>query len=1435
MPRPGGAMPNDVIDLVSDDEDISHLVPVADRNNFLPPPIAIAPREVTQSSIFNGLPDPTEFPSRVNAQSRAAGAGMMVSVPQYGSIPPGSSRQTFVHPTPRVNGVNKRMGVGQLPGFQPSQGYRDENAGTGVSSGSPEPNAMNASKKRRKLATGLPQPALQTGRISSAPILPPTFANSHQHQVASPSPRMSNGAQPVIPAIGGRSVITGIDRAQASVMPPPMEPEMKRVLETQILPHVHTAVRPYRDTLTHAERTEIGQFAASRLVTVPGFMAHYLKNKKTLTPAFESQMKLNAYHFVNQGVEKIVDRRIKELDPTGSRRRQYNEENLAKLANLGTANLETSDEGSTPQSEELEQPPLIQKRRRAISISSSTSYSNDHTDTEASKQNAQDSDMGRSRRAAAQLPKGAYEQKRRKRRTKEEMAAARASSLQVSESDSRTAMSSTMAQPVRSAPVQRIQEIKPRRKRRTKAEMEEARRQEAELSGHQRTVKKQRDQIAGLYQNAALSSHAGIQDEQAALAQSNVTRLHTQQSVTQPNFFSVPIRGSTMGSDLKPYVRNATRKDINRALSQLEAGEDVLSELDEINSDSFHVPFSSEELFQLRQFLIDEYKMSAGHRFPDPADQIARFMKSNKVSLPKMLKRLEQPNYGRRKSRLLYTRSIAAISNFLADNSAQAVVTPSEFPANNRERRVTSQDLISLLRAREGYGMTPDRSRRARSSFKVVANSYVEDALVRQSEWTDCSGDISSITWTGPDSFICGALAHSDSHNMQYNKPGNLMVGSISNDTVKLYSDHRVVRPIVDNEEEKENANALDSMRTTQSPWMYESVVSTTHCEKNGFSFTASFDKTVKVWSVSETGSGMSLHGTWQHDEKVNFVAASPHHERIATACASNGNAVRVYSFDSSAISQSSYDEYCGDRSGEPADELGNHAKWSYQPATMQWGKASGVVNFLLVGYSPRSITGNDNDVPELKRNSGEICLWNTSNKEQILIIAAKTQNVFEVIWHPTQPIFLAATSPHGPCDLTKTKTQVRIFHQQETGTFSNVKTLDCPGIDINELTVKANSQVECFVTASCTNGSTYVWDTGRSDQPYHVLDHGESLDNPDPDVPLDVGDSGVKFAAWGRSADRFYTGGSDGVIKAWDIRAVDGNTLVRDVMTISGGISTGVFNEDCSKLLIGDATGKIYLLSVDDSDVREDSKPTALSTAPRLAIGSQLSRAIRRPKVVIPHAEPDPPAGYVVENVEKTGPEIAQEYLESGQIVRIKEPYNFVYQGPFYSQMCRYNSEAHVNGDPNQRLLDEIWAVQQCNIKSQRELPIHTELPIPMSSSDITQHQKNLEKNKRNFYLKTGFAWDPSEMSPELWHLLDNGKLLELAEDVVYEHSFEPTPRFGMFKAWPKYTQWIREGEDENSRLTHVEEDEGLVDDDESFVPDQSADFTSFITYDNA
>lgn len=257
-----------VVNLISDDEDESRLQPVADRNNFLPTTAASSSRQPSLPVAFNGLPDPAEFPNRANTLRRARVSGMN-SLSQYGSAPLGPPRQSSAHPSPRVNGVSKRSEP-DYPAIQPAVAYRDENTGIAVSS-SRGSNAMNARVKRRKLEIAKPQALSKIGRISSAPILPPVVTNG-SGRIA---PRMSNATQAILPASTSKpTIITGALRAAASSprvladgrgmelpggMPSAMEPEMKMVLEQQVLPHVHAAVRPYRETLTHAERTEIGR------------------------------------------------------------------------------------------------------------------------------------------------------------------------------------------------------------------------------------------------------------------------------------------------------------------------------------------------------------------------------------------------------------------------------------------------------------------------------------------------------------------------------------------------------------------------------------------------------------------------------------------------------------------------------------------------------------------------------------------------------------------------------------------------------------------------------------------------------------------------------------------------------------------------------------------------------------------------------------------------------------------------------------------------------------------------------------------------------------------------------------------------------------------------------------------------------------------------
>jgi hypothetical protein len=511
----------------------------------------------------------------------------------------------------------------------------------------------------------------------------------------------------------------------------------------------------------------------------------------------------------------------------------------------------------------------------------------------------------------------------------------------------------------------------------------------------------------------------------------------------------------------RPYVSFQDRQDIRRGLEISEKYRGRL--FSRLGQDSFgqsiyHVDFCLEEL----QFLCKIVQAVRKDKMPlsdDMRGQITTLMSGRESVIPNVLsifqKVVNMPGQeiGRN---LLRNRNAAAVEALLRDAvEGKIAVVPkvTGIEAPLRRKKSQAQPSISyLLQQREIHGLMPMRLRRGQQQFSHEIANHLEDSLVLKSEWTDCCGDISTLSWTSEDNFVCGATAHSDSYNMQYNKPGNLVVGSCSLDTLRAVADHRIVRRVVGSDENVDNA--LDSMRQTQDPWLYTSVVSSSHCEITGFTFTASFDETVKVWKVAQNGSSMTLCGTWQHDAKVNFVVTSNHHERVATASDISSNAIRVYHFEEKDISHTPYDTYCGERALEQAQDLQSRETWAYFPATVQWGKSPGVINFLLVGYSPRSFTGQEIDIPEEKKNTGELCLWNVENGTRVPISSARTQNVFEVVWHPTQPCFLAATSPCGEFN-PETRTQVRLFAQnEESGIFGYIKILDCPASDINELTI---------------------------------------------------------------------------------------------------------------------------------------------------------------------------------------------------------------------------------------------------------------------------------------------------------------------------------------------------------------------------------------------
>lgn len=291
------------------------------------------------------------------------------------------------------------------------------------------------------------------------------------------------------------------------------------------------------------------------------------------------------------------------------------------------------------------------------------------------------------------------------------------------------------------------------------------------------------------------------------------------------------------------------------------------------------------------------------------------------------------------------------------------------------------------------------------------------------------------------------------------------------------------------------------------------------------------------------------------------------------------------------------------------------------------------------------------------------------------------------------------ASSPTGNNIDADVRTQVRIFARiknADHGTvFSEVKALDCPAVDINELTIMPNSCAYCYVTAGCTDGNTYVWDSALSDKPTHVLAHGPPIEGVT--VGDDEDDTGVKFTAWGTSLDRFYTGSSDGVVKVWNVRA-GRRTKGRVILEAPAQISYGAFSPDSSKLVVGDASGRVFLLSVDE----DEDRPASFVSLP----GARGTR--RRPTPIAPHPEPGPP-GAEQQQQQQTGASLGRAYLAAGQLRHSGDRTVGVVQGARYAETGLFRREAHAGYDPEGPVMAYYECQRQENIKAYSNPPHRT------------------------------------------------------------------------------------------------------------------------------
>ncbi|KAL7623963.1 hypothetical protein AAE478_005520 [Parahypoxylon ruwenzoriense] len=778
------------------------------------------------------------------------------------------------------------------------------------------------------------------------------------------------------------------------------------------------------------------------------------------------------------------------------------------------------------------------------------------------------------------------------------------------------------------------------------------------------------------------------------------------------------------GLSSRPYLPAGARKQVALGIGD---GRLLRLEPDELRQPcAYHVDFADEEVKYLRYLARSLHGRQSTRTWRTDLRDLRHLLKRGRNMRDRILD-IHREGYDRlqRPPSSISKRSVDDIRNFLDDLHLKQVNPERkslyiERDDNDAQSEASRANTVpSLLLARE---ITSNRlgATRRYQNFTTAFRSNREDYMEPKVEWTNCAGDIMTISWlSNATHFVCGTTTHSDSHNQQYNKPGNLLLGSAISNTLRAYPDHRIPRPLVSHGD-----NSLESMRESQDPWLYTSVVSSDYDPVDDLAFTSSFDNTVKVWKLKD--SGMMLVDTWHHNGRVNFVVASKGGRgKVATAADVPTRAVRVYSRipseENSAESRYPYHEYsCKRVHGEdyvPSD------KWAYFPAAIRWGLAPDASHLLLIGYSPRSLRGDDNEIPEDRRDTGELCLWDTNSNTEVKVNSGATQNVFEVAWHPSRRSFAAATSASQTSEKIEehVRTQIRIFELNEmTGQYGAVKTLNCPAIDINELLIRPNSILYSYVAAGCTDGRVYIWDSAGSDDPMCVLEHGDPVEEFIGDREQE--DVGVKFMAWATTTDRLYTGSSDGVVKVWNIRHGEG-ILVRDLIEVAAPITAGAFSPDYTRLVIGDGSGRVYLMDLEDDE--DQSQSAAISSGFLSLQFNGKRRVVRRPRPYIPHDELPPPGDLEASSQPKLqiGQERAKEYLSTSRLVMYPDATIGAVQGPAYAETKLYRAEAHLDGNMNQPLLSGFEHFQRINQTFSRT----TRLRRQMDLGEISQSLRDL------------------------------------------------------------------------------------------------------------
>ncbi|KAL2041676.1 hypothetical protein N7G274_005460 [Stereocaulon virgatum] len=465
--------------------------------------------------------------------------------------------------------------------------------------------------------------------------------------------------------------------------------------------------------------------------------------------------------------------------------------------------------------------------------------------------------------------------------------------------------------------------------------------------------------------------------------------------------------------------------------------------------------------------------------------------------------------------------------------------------------RRPQQSTASLLRHRELGSDSRGRHFDTHNELRLRTAEMVEPWR----SWKGASGDIVAAAWA-PDSvtYAVGAAAHTNVEDLQYNRPCNLLLGELTSNILTELPDHRVDRPKP--ETLASGPNATQAVYNACDPMVYETVTSITFAPTGHYMYTASHDRTVKIWDTARK----RCLNTLPHDAWVTSVEVSPYKAGLfATATKKIRDSIRIY------YAESPEDALVQSCISSSRAEL--KPDWQIYPECLRWGSGPHTHHLLLAGFHQWHDDSN---------GLGQVVLWDALAFASIKVLPS-AQSVYAAAWHPHSSLFATGGAPGGMItNRYSTKTVVRAWDLRNTMRYT--VEYECSAVDMQDVTFSpADPNI---ITAGCTDGASYVWDFRRPDHPLHRLEHGRPIVELDHTRDREEADAGVMMSVWGLGGTLFYTGSSDGMVKAWDVRRHPADALVRDVAQFDAGVQSGAFSPDGTNLLVGDADGAFHILS---------------------------------------------------------------------------------------------------------------------------------------------------------------------------------------------------------------------------------------------------------------